>query len=98
MAKDNETKQEILKQGMKGDFWKIIVDALEDSITNLRKTQDGESLKGLPADQYKVENELLKAKIKYSQKLQNMPKDLVSWYENPDQKKEGYDPYEDEET
>jgi hypothetical protein len=98
MSKDNKTKQEILKQGMKGDFWKILVDALEDSVTNLRGIQDSEDLMELSADQYKVESELLKAKIKYSKRLQKMPEDLISWYEDPENKKEEFDPYREEDA
>lgn len=89
----NKDKQEVLRQGIKSDFWRLITEALKDSKGYLQKLADNDDLKELPADQYKVENELLKAKRKYLDKLSKLPDDLISWLENPDNKKPDFDPY-----
>ena len=92
-TKDSKSKQEILRQGMNSEFWKIISEALRDSKNHLRNEQDADELKDLPADQYKVENELLKAKIKYLDKLANYPDTIIGWLQNPNQEEKDYDPY-----
>ena len=86
-------KQEILRQGKNSDFWRVIVEALKESKEYLQKITDSDDLKELPADQYKVENELLKAKRKYLDKLSELPDNLILWLENPDNKKPNFDPY-----
>ena len=91
--KDSKSRQEILRQGMKSEFWQIISEALRDSKNHLRNEQDADELKDLPADQYKVENELLKAKIKYLDKLADYPNTIIGWLENPNQEEKNYDPY-----
>lgn len=78
---------------MNSEFWKIISEALRDSKNHLRNEQDADELKDLPADQYKVENELLKAKIKYLDKLANYPDTIIGWLQNPNQEEKDYDPY-----
>lgn len=91
--KDSKSKQEILRQGMNSEFWKIISEALRDSKNHLRNEQDADALRDLPADQYKVENELLKAKIKYLDKLADYPNTIIGWLQNPNQEEKDYDPY-----
>jgi len=88
------TSQEILRLGMDGDFWQLIVSALQDSKENLRNLLDSDDLKDLPADQYKLESEILKSKIKYIDKLSELPKNLIAWHENPDNTEKDFDPYE----
>lgn len=94
MAIKEKDKIEIIKQGAGGEFWKLLVDALHDSKDALRKQQESDDLKELPADQYKVENELLKAKIKYLDKLIGLPDTIVQWLQNPDNSQVEFDPYE----
>lgn len=88
-----KTKQEILKQGQRGEFWKILVDGLDESIIHIRNKQNHDDFKELPGEQYKLMNELLKAKILYLEKLKALPEDMISWLENPDSSTENYDPY-----
>ena len=92
-TKDSKSKQEILRQGMNSEFWMIISEALRDSKNHLRDEQGSDDLKDLPADQYKVENELLKAKIKYLDKLADYPNTIIGWLANPNQEEKDYDPY-----
>ena len=87
-------KQEILRQGQEGEFWQIIIGYIKESKGHLRNEQDSDELKSLPADQYKVENELLKAKIKYLDKLIEYPNTIIGWLQNPDNETINHDPYE----
>lgn len=91
--KESLSKQEILRQGQQSDFWQIIVEALKESKDHLRQQQDADELRDLPADQYKVENELLKAKIKYLDKLADYPNTIIGWLQSPNQEEKNYDPY-----
>lgn len=92
--KDSKSKQEILRQGMESDFWRIIISALEDSKGHLRKEQKGQDLKSLPAEQYKLENELLLAKLEYLDNLADYPNTIIGWLQNPNQKEIDPDPYD----
>jgi len=55
--------------------------------------QDGEEIKDLPADQYKLEAELIKAKKSYLEKLKHFPDTLGLWLVDPDQSEKEFDPY-----
>jgi len=93
--KDRDSIREVLKQGVKADFWKIIIQGLDAIIENLQKEQDSEGLKELPAEQYKVESEILKAKRKYLKDLKEFPQTLLSDLDDPNEnnKPEDLDPY-----
>lgn len=91
--KNNKTKQEILKNGASGEFWQIIKANLDENIKDLREQQNDEDFRTLPAEAYKLENELLKAKIEYFEKLKTIPEDLISWLEEPGNTVENFDPY-----
>ena len=93
MEKDAKSKQAILQQGQQSDFWRIIVEALKDSKEHLRNEQDSDELKGYPADQYKIESELLRAKIKYLDKLADYPNTIISSLQNPNPEEKEWDPY-----
>lgn len=93
-TKESQSKQEILRQGQQSDFWNIIVEFLRKSREDLRGQQDSDELRDLPADQYKVENELLKAKIKYLDRLTDYPNTIIGWLQNPDQEERNFDPYQ----
>ena len=92
--KDSEVIKQVIETGVSSDFWKLLVQVLEESIEHIQKKRDSEDIKDLPAEQYKTENELLKAKIKYLKNLINSPADLVSWIESPDSRTPEWDPYE----
>ena len=89
----SQSKQEILRQGQQSDFWQIIITYLKESKEHLRQQQDSDNLKDLPADQYKVENELLKAKIQYLDKLADYPNTIIGWLQNPNPEEKDWDPY-----
>ncbi|MCK5211698.1 hypothetical protein KAJ89_03280 [Candidatus Parcubacteria bacterium] len=88
------TSQEILRLGQDSDFWRLMLVALEKCKENLRNISDSDDFKDLPADRYKLESELSKAKIKYLDKLSNLPGSLIVWMKNPDNKDKDFDPYD----
>ena len=93
---DNEsiTKQEVLKQGQQGDFWQIICGFLEKSKEYLRNEQKSQDLKSLPAEEYKLQNELLMAKIEYLDMLKDYPNIIIGWLQNPNQEEVNWDVYD----
>ena len=86
------TSQEILSLGKQTDFWKMLVDHLENEIADLREEQQ-KDLKSLPADQYKLENELILAKIDYIKYLQTLPDSLILLLDNSENYTRVLDPY-----
>ena len=81
-----------MKQGQMGDFWKLIVKAITMSIDKLRS--DTKDLRGLPADEYKLENELILAKIDYLNHLIGLPDILIANGEPAEKISEtNFDPY-----
>ncbi len=89
-----ESKIEILKQGMNSEFWRLIKEAIEDSIDHIQTQMDAEEMKNLSAAQYKFMNESMKAKKEYLHTLLKTPENLISWLEKPatDEPKD-FDPY-----
>ena len=92
--KESQSKQEILRQGQQGDFWQIIVGYLKESKEHLRNEQKGENMKSLPAEEYKLQNELLLARLEYLDRLSNYPNTIIGWLQNPDNETINHDPYE----
>lgn len=80
---DADSTREILSQGQATPFWRVIQEAVDDSIAHLSKREDSEELRDLPAEQYKLESELLKAKRKYLQHLKELPKKIIEYLAEP---------------
>lgn len=91
--KQKENVQEIMKQGQVQEFWLLILEAVDESIEHLQDERDGEEIKTLSADEYKLEAELLKAKIANLKKLKNLPQTLIQSLNSPDQSQPNFDPY-----
>jgi hypothetical protein len=91
---ENKDKQELLRLGQATEFWRLITGVLDENIASLRGEQDSEDLKELSNDQYKIHNELLKAKIKYNQRLKELPDTLIAHLQSPNQEGKDYDPYD----
>ena len=92
---DPLSQQEILKQGQLSEFWQIVCQFVRESKEHLRQEQESDGLRDLPADQYKVESELLKAKIKYLDKLTDYPNTIIGWLQNPNtDEPKNWDPYQ----
>ena len=75
--KDHATIREVIKDGVKGDFWRVIVQALNKLQESLQAEQDNDAIKELPAEQYKLESEIFKAKRKYLKELADFPATLL---------------------
>ena len=91
---DDKSSIEIIRLGTQGEFWRLILQTLEKSIEKLRNDQDRDELKELPADQYKLENELIKAKIQFLKKLMETPDSIIRWLQDPDNSSVEFDPYD----
>ena len=87
------SRKEILEAGMSSQFWRIIVEALEESIDFIQEQMDSDDLRELSAEQYKLHNELFKAKKQYLNTLINTPRNLISWLGTPDNERKEFDPY-----
>lgn len=85
--------QGILNEGKSSEFWGIIVEALDQSIVALQAEHDTDEFKNLPADQYKLESELIRAKKQFLNTLKATPDNIVSWLSSPERKNENFDPY-----
>ena len=92
-TRNKDAVQATLKQGAVSDFWKIIVQSLEDTIAMLKEEKGSDELAALPAAEYKIESEILRHKIKYLETLKAMPANLASWVELPEIDRENFDPY-----
>lgn len=90
---DNEGKAEILRQGKESQFWKIILEAIFESIDDIQKKIDAPELKDLPAEQYKFVVEGFKDKKEFLLTLTKTPDNLLSWLGTPDNEKPDFDPY-----
>lgn len=90
---DNSTKQEILQAGIASDFWKLICEALQDSIEKLRQDQKSQELKSLPAEEYKLVNELCLARLEYLENLTELPDNLIVFLNSVSESTENFDPY-----
>jgi hypothetical protein len=91
--KDKKNIQKTLRQGAATEFWQIILQALDESIQYLQNQQDSEEMRELSSEQYKVENEILKAKRANLKILKELPSTIMGWLENPDQSEPEFDPY-----
>ena len=90
----DQSKMEVLRIGKGGEFWKLIVEALQESIDFIQEQMDSDELKELTAEQYKLTNELFKAKKQYLATLMKTPDNLISWLGTPDNERKDFDPYE----
>lgn len=94
MQRDKKSEQEILKNGLSGEFWDILMNEIDLNIKLLRAEQkDSQKFKDLPAVEYKLANELLLMKIDYLNKLREMPGEIILSLNDPPTEKEEHDPY-----
>lgn len=91
--KNKEDIKEIIRQGERTEFWALIVQALQESKEAIQREQDGEDIAELPADQYKLKNELYKAKKDYLETLMRTPQNIISWLQEPSNENKEFDPY-----
>ena len=89
--KNKEKIKALLEQGKTGEFWKMLVQEMNEMIGNIESKVSSD----LPAEQYKFENESAKLKVKYIEKLQDLPSNMLGYLESPESKQDDFDPYED---
>ena len=94
MTNDNMTTQEVLRMGAESDFWQVMMEGINNMIENLHIDHNSNSkLKDLPADQYKLENEIYLQKVANLKELQQLPNAIiVSMNDSPDDPV-NHDPY-----
>jgi hypothetical protein len=66
---------------------------LKESRDSLGNQLESDEMAELPADQYKLKCELLKAKRKYLDILSNTPENIISWLQAPNNTSVEFDPY-----
>jgi len=89
------SKIEILRTGQQTEFWRLIVEAIEESKAHIQKQMDGNDILDLPPEQYKMVNELFKSKKQFLDTLIKTPENLMSWLETPpNERPKEFDPYE----
>jgi len=91
---DSLAIQGILKDGKDKEFWKILKNALQDSINASSERRNSDELAELPAEQYKIENEIMKKEIELMEYLQRLPESLIKYLESPPDKEKNFDPYD----
>ena len=97
---DNETRIELLRNGMQDEFWLMICDVLDENIKDAQEQIDAiledPAISTLPAEQYKTTLEILKSKKLDRQALKDLPRELMRQMQSSDSEHvENLDPYED---
>ena len=93
--KEEQDAVDVLRTGAKSHFWGLIVKALEESKEYIQSQMDSEEMKNLEADQYKLMNELYKAKKEFLNILMKTPENIVSWLQlAPSERPKDFDPYD----
>lgn len=80
----NKAIQEVLRQGMQGDFWMIIKQRLQQHVESVQRQLDSSELSALPADEYKTMTEKLKSEKLDRIGIMDMPEVILSELSNPD--------------
>lgn len=91
--KDKQSIIEILRQGQQSEFWAILCEQIRRKIAEINEKENRDHLKNLPADQYKLENELRFAKIEFLEGLQVLPEDTIATLIMPVTEDRDFDPY-----
>ena len=92
VKRSDEDKSAILELGKDTDFWEVIKESLDEEIEalNLEGEKDRSEL---PAEQYKLENEITKFKKEFFEILKTRPEDMISWLTGEVEKPTSLDPY-----
>lgn len=98
--KKAESLMEILRLGQATEFWKLIQESIDESKEHLQKVEDSQELRELPAEQYKLESEILKMKKRYLDHLRRLPTSIIEYLQEPPENREkagNDDPYYNQE-
>lgn len=91
---DENNAKGILEEGKKSEFWKLVLQSIAESKEFIQSEQDSEDLKDLPAENYKLQNELFKAKKQFLDSLAKTPDNIISWLQKPSSERQEFDPYD----
>lgn len=89
----------IIRDGSQSDFWDAIESVLDSAIATIAEQLDDEhnELSALPADEYKIKCEVLKAKRRVVLALKRLPQDYAQYLEKPlphgQVSRDAFDPY-----
>lgn len=100
-SKDKKNIQQVLKQGLKDDFWDILTQALKQDLKDVNRDLDSDDLSNMPANEYKVECEVLKEKRRFIEKMLHLPDRIIEDMETPPtaaEEDEDPDPYPKDES
>lgn len=93
MIKNNKDVQQVLEEGKAGDFWDTVKQYLKKSIERFEEDQRSADLRELPASEYKVQNEILLAKIDLIKSLLELPDNIIMSLNETGELEKGLDPY-----
>ena len=91
---NTENQIEILNEGKKSVFWKIIVSEIDKQLEDLNNLEENTELWQLPAEEYKLRSEILKTEKKNLNKIKCYPEVIIGILGTPEPQEENFDPYE----
>ena len=96
-GKKNEDIQRILADGADSDFWSVVVSYLSEKVVEANEEMRGEAIRNLPAEQYKVEMEVLQNNVELFERMKDLPSAISKELGKPEEKNtESPDVYERE--
>lgn len=85
---DSERIKRILQEGKQSEFWAVICQQLNKTKEQVSAVMNGTNIVTLPADEYKVMNEIHKNRIFDLTDLQDIPDTLIMDLSKPDEDRE----------
>lgn len=85
----------LLKAEVSNDFWQILVQALQENITDVEQRLEAEDLSGKDPVTYKHVMEMLRLRKKYLLKLVQLPDTVMSYLDMPEETLDSFDAYDD---
>ena len=97
---EDPNKQEIkdiLDAGKQSEFWRIICRGIDETIEGLEALRDSDVFEDLKADEYKIQSELIKARISHLKRLKEFPDNVFEELVGIKQSDQNFDPYSNSE-
>lgn len=83
----------ILKDGYQGEFWQLLVQSIDEKIEGVQASLDGDDFREYPAEDYKIEREILKAQKSDLEALKELPNSIFSSISDEPDDDDEADPY-----
>lgn len=94
---NKEFTSNTLRNGVGGDFWKIVQEALDKNIENLKTVFLSDINNGvydvLPSEECKIAIYLFKEKLSHYELLKELPLNIIQEFSTLDQEQIEFDPY-----